>query len=176
MQSRLHAGGIDVLCRGHTEAHSLQVLLPESQVGFAARQAVEGIFQDFEAEINFDPDDLSGSRVLVTIDTASVDTRSKDRDAVIRSSPFFNVASHPTAHFEADRFEPQADGGYIAHGRLTLRGVTQAVALPFRLEIARDAAEPDLLRAEAAGDVAVSRMAASARANGRAPKSWPTRS
>jgi polyisoprenoid-binding protein YceI len=133
----------------------------ESRVGFIARQSgapVEALFGSFEAEIVFAPDALGESRVAITIDMASVDSRNRERDDVIRSTALFDVATWPTASFEAEHFEAKGDDLYEAHGRLTLKGVTRAVVLPFSLTIAPDSQAPESLRAQAAGELTVRRL------------------
>ena len=132
-----------------------------SRVGFVTSQGggrVEGQFDRFEAEIAFAPNDLESSRVAVTIDVASVNTESKDRDDTIRSAQLFDVATWPQARFEASRFETTGDNAFDAHGTLTLRDVTLEVTLPFTLEIAEHPDDPAVLKAHAMGELAVDRL------------------
>ncbi|MDJ0946543.1 MAG: YceI family protein [Kiloniellales bacterium] len=132
-----------------------------SRVGFIATQGgapVEGVFETFEAQIRFDPEALDRSRVAVTIDIASVNSESKDRDDTIRSASLFDVATWPSARFEAEGFAQNGDGGYEASGRLTMRDVTRDVVLPFTLEVAPDPDQPGQLRAVAKGELKVQRL------------------
>lgn len=132
-----------------------------SRVGFIATQGgapVEGVFETFEAEIRFDPEALDRSRVAVTIDIASVNSDSKDRDDTIRSASLFDVATWPRARFEAEGFKRNGASGYEAAGRLTMRDVTKDVVLPFTLEIAPDPDQPGQLRAVAKGELKVQRL------------------
>jgi polyisoprenoid-binding protein YceI len=76
----------------------------------------------------------------VTIDLASVATGDAQRDQSLPSADWFNVAEAPQAVFTATRFEKTAEGRYIAHGELQLRGVTRPVDLPFQLRIDGDTA------------------------------------
>ena len=82
------------------------------------------------------PDDLAGSRVAVTIETASVNSESKDRDDLIKAPDLFDIAQWPTARFEATEFVSNGGGAYDAKGTLTLRDQTRDVVLPFTLTIA----------------------------------------
>ena len=95
----------------------------------------EGIFTGFDGTITFDPDNLAGSRVAVTIPMKDVKTGSDERDKNIGGKDWFNVASFPESSYTADAFEKKSDGQYIAHGKLTLHGVTLPVDLPFMLTI-----------------------------------------
>jgi len=112
--------------------------VPErSEISFEATQmgaAFTGRFSEFQADIRFDPANLTdaSATVLVTID--SVDTRNEDRDAQIVGPDWFDSAAYPKARFETTAFRRNG-AHYVATARLTLRDVTREVELPFTLEI-----------------------------------------
>lgn len=112
--------------------------------------AFEGRFRRFEADIRFDPDDLAGSRAVVTIETGSLDTGNDQRDAAARGPEWFDVAAHPVARFEASAFRALGGGRYAAAGTLAIKGHARPVELPFDLAIAAG-------RARAAGTLTVRR-------------------
>jgi polyisoprenoid-binding protein YceI len=129
-----------------------------SAIRFTAYQEgapVEGSYEDFTAEVVFDPDDLAASRVRVEIATASVKTGHRDRDTTLRSSSFFAVESWPSATFVSDRLVHQGGDRYEAHGRLTIRDVTKDVVLPFELTIE---AHGGRKVANATGELTISRL------------------
>jgi cytochrome b561/polyisoprenoid-binding protein YceI len=103
-------------------------------------QAIQGHFDKWTGEILFSPEALDRSRVKVTIDLSSAKTGDAQRDASIAGEDWFDVAAHPAASFTADRFEAAGPDRYRARGKLTLRGVTKDVVLPFRLKIDGDTA------------------------------------
>ena len=141
-------------------AESAWTVEPESTVGFVATQAganVEGRFETFTAEINFDPQNLESNKVMVEIDIASVNSESKERDDAIRADGLFDVATWPIARFETTSFEKQ-NLWYLAHGKLTLRDVTQDVTLPFQLTITDDNGGGGQARAKATGELKVNRL------------------
>ncbi|MDO8323774.1 MAG: YceI family protein [Phenylobacterium sp.] len=114
-----------------------------SKLGFSTSwggQALEGRFDQWTADIAFSPEALDRSHVKVTINLASVATGDPQRDVALPGADFFNVAEHPRAVFTADRFEATGPNRYIAHGRLSLRGVSRPVRLPFTLKIDGDKA------------------------------------
>lgn len=133
----------------------------DSAVGFTATQQgrpVDGHFERFDADLDFDPDDLGSSRVDVVIDAASIATGHKDRDAALRSSSFFDVERWPEARFTSGEFVHQQGARYEAHGQLTMRDVTRDVVLPFELTIGAHPAAGDALQATAAGALTVKRL------------------
>ena len=136
-------------------------LEPGSRIGFTAFQQgspVKGRFETFTADISFDPEDLSNSRVAVEIEVASIATGHKDRDTTLRSSGFFDVAQWPTARFTSEELVHEGGETYAAHGELTIRDVTREVVLPFELTIGADPDAADRLLASAKGELSISRL------------------
>jgi polyisoprenoid-binding protein YceI len=132
-----------------------------SAIGFTATQQgspVDGRFERFSATIAVAPDDLAASRVAVVIDTASIATGHKDRDALLRSASFFEVERWPEARFTSGAFAHTDGDRYHAQGVLTMRDVTRDVVLPFELTIGPDPAAADRLQAEASGALTIKRL------------------
>ena len=116
---------------------------PASTLSFTTTwggQDIQGRFDHWTADVLFSPDALDRSKVSVSIDLAKVATGDAQRDQSIPGSDWFDAATHPKATYVADRFEKTGEGRYVAHGKLTLRGVTKPVDLPFRLKIDGDKA------------------------------------
>jgi cytochrome b561/polyisoprenoid-binding protein YceI len=101
---------------------------------------VNGRFRTWTADVLFSPDALDKSRVVVSIDMASVDTGDAQRDAALPAADWFDTANHPKATFTATRFEKTGADRFVARGKLRLRGVEKPVSLPFRLQIDGDRA------------------------------------
>lgn len=119
------------------------VVEPGSTLGFATAWSgtpIEGRFERWRADIAFSPDALDRSKVVVTIDPASVNTGDKQRDATLPSADWFDAAGHPTAVFTAAKFQKTAADRYVAHGTLALKGVSKPQDLGFRLKITGDQA------------------------------------
>ena len=113
----------------------------EGALTFTVKQMgadVQGSLPDWRADITFDETPTNGrhGQVTVTIDTSTLALGSVTDQA--RGPEFFDTASHKTAVFQADILP--AATGYLAQGTLTLRGQSQAVALPFTLTITGDTA------------------------------------
>src|SRR5919106_293496 len=103
-----------------------------SAIRFTAFQRgapVEGRFERFTADIVFDPDDLQGSRIDVEIDTASVATGHKDRDATVRGPDLFDVERWPSARFASHQLTHLGGDAYEAQGQLTVQDVQKDVVL-----------------------------------------------
>ncbi len=108
--------------------------LPESTLGFSASfqgETFNGKFTRFTPQIRFDPAKLATSRFDVRIELASANTRNDERDQMLRSSDFFDIAAQPEARFIATRFRALGGNRYAADGALTLHGVSKPVVLSF---------------------------------------------
>ncbi|MBA2725717.1 MAG: YceI family protein [Actinobacteria bacterium] len=103
-----------------------------SRIGFVARHAmvskVRGTFNEFEGGGYFDLDEPSKSSLKLTIKAASIDTRSPERDAHLRSNDFFDMDSYPEIKFVSTSVEHFDGDSYRITGDLTIKGVTKSVA------------------------------------------------
>lgn len=128
-----------------------------SSVSFTATQQgsrFTGRFGEFDAEISFDPADPASGRIVGTVQTDSVNTRDHDRDAALLDRDWFDTANHPQARFESERIEKNGDGGYRAHGQLTLKGKTKPAVMDFTFAVAESSSET----AHFAGTMSVNRF------------------
>ncbi|MCA0290631.1 MAG: YceI family protein [Actinobacteria bacterium] len=109
-----------------------------TEVGFVARHLmvtkVRGTFADVEGTVEVAPD-VTKSTVDVTVQMASVDTRSADRDTHLKSADFFDVENYPTMRFVSTSF----DGEQLT-GDLTIKDVTKPVT--FEVEFNGEQADP----------------------------------
>jgi polyisoprenoid-binding protein YceI len=104
-------------------------------------EEIRGRFDRWTADIVFSGDALDRSKVRVSIDTGSASTGDPQRDGSLPTGDWFDTAAHPKAVFTATRFTKTGEGRFTAHGKLTLRGVSKPLDLPFRLKITGDRAE-----------------------------------
>ena len=90
-----------------------------------------GNFPGFDTRLSFDPANLAGARLEVSIPLAGARSGNPDRDSTLQGADFFNVAKFATAHYRADKFRALGGNQYAADGTLELRGVTKPVTLTF---------------------------------------------
>lgn len=94
---------------------------------------VNGEFKDYEATVNFDPENLEESMIDVKIMVNSIDTENERRDGHLKTADFFNAEKWPYITFKSDNIEKTGDNQFVANGKLTIKDVTKDVALPFTL-------------------------------------------
>ena len=117
--------------------HAQSQLLFDSQ---AEGAAFEGHFDDWDADIRFDPKALGQSKVSVTVATGSAVTGDSSRDQTAHGADWFASVMFPKATFTTRTIKDLGGGKYEADGDLAIKGVTQPLALPFTLTIAGDTA------------------------------------
>ena len=114
-------------------AATWQIDPAHSSAGFTVRHMmvsnVSGAFSKLSGTVDFDPQNLSQTRIETVIEAASLDTRNAKRDEHLRSADFFDVANHPTITFRSRRIEAAGEGKLRVVGDLTIRGVTKEVVL-----------------------------------------------
>lgn len=102
-----------------------------SRIGFSARHAmvtkVRGAFNDYTGSAK-----VENGKVAITVDinTASVDTRSSDRDGHLQSPDFFDVANFPKITFASTSVR-DGGAGLIVEGNLTIKDVTKQISIEF---------------------------------------------
>ena len=94
-------------------------------LGFSKTQ---GAFREFDATIDFDPDNIEASSVSVTINPASVDTFFGKRDDHIRGGDFLNVGSFPEITFVSTAISRTGDNTATVTGDVTILGTTNSVS------------------------------------------------
>jgi polyisoprenoid-binding protein YceI len=104
-----------------------------SEAGFAVKHlmisTVKGRFGAISGTIVLDEANPAASTVQAEIDATSIDTRSEQRDAHLRSPDFFAVEAYPTLTFRSTKVDAQSKGEFRVTGDLTIRDVTKQVVL-----------------------------------------------
>ncbi len=92
---------------------------------------VRGQLGPVSGTVVIDEQDVSRSRIDVSVDVRGIDSRDAKRDEHLRSADFFDVENHPTVTFRSTRVEaPRGLAGDLrVTGELTIRGVSRPVTL-----------------------------------------------
>lgn len=90
-----------------------------------------GRFNDIQGTVWVDEKQPANSKVEVTIQTASVDTKAEKRDEHLRSPDFFNAKQFPTLSFKSTQVAAAGKNQYKVSGNLSLHGVTRPVSFVF---------------------------------------------
>jgi polyisoprenoid-binding protein YceI len=88
---------------------------------------VRGEFTKTTGTIQLDEKDVTKSKVEVTVDTTTLDTRNEGRDKDVKGDGYLDVAKFPTMTFKSKSITSAGDGKLRIAGDLTLHGVTKEV-------------------------------------------------
>jgi cytochrome b561/polyisoprenoid-binding protein YceI len=99
-----------------------------------------GSFGNWDAAIQFDPENLDAAEARVTVSTGSAEASQKLYTDSLKSPEWFNVAAFPSASVEILDIQEETDGYYTSTARLTLKELTVDAAFPFALDIDGDTA------------------------------------
>lgn len=107
-----------------------------SNVTFSIRHfftPVVGKFTSYTVDLNFNPDDLTNSNVVVEMDVNSVNTNHERRDGHLKTSDFFDAEKYPTMTFTSNSITQTGENQFLMRGDLTIRDVTKQIEIPFTL-------------------------------------------
>ena len=109
-----------------------------SRIGFVARHAmvtkVRGSFDEFAGTAVLDGANPANSRVEVTIEAASIDTRNAQRDEHLRGNDFLAMQEYPKITFASTGVRQAGESTFEVTGDLTIKGVTNEITIPFEFE------------------------------------------
>ncbi len=88
-----------------------------------------GRFNKFDGSFSYDESNIAASKIVINIDTTSVDTNHAKRDKHIRTGDFLDTSKFSTAKFVSTKVEEKGNGNLAITGDLTLHGVTKSLVL-----------------------------------------------
>ncbi len=118
---------------------------PHTQVSFSVKHfftPVDGTFDDFEIDLDYDADHPARSTVTARIKVASINTGNERRDNHLRSDDWFSADEYPYITFESHSIRKAGKDRLIADGTLTIKGQSQPVKLEIGLLGTRQIPEP----------------------------------
>jgi polyisoprenoid-binding protein YceI len=105
-----------------------------SSINFKIRHfftPVAGSYGDWDGVLRFDPANLKGSSINVSINAVSVNTANERRDAHLRTADFFETEKYPTLRFVSTDIQKTGENAYVAVGTLTIKETSKQIRLPF---------------------------------------------
>ena len=118
------------------DAMSWSIDKSHSSINFEVRHffaKVPGAFEQYDANVNFSPDNLEESSIDVVIQVPSINTKNERRDGHLQSADFFNAAEYPVIKFESDDIKSVGENKFVAYGTLTIKDISKDFELPFTL-------------------------------------------
>lgn len=121
-----------------TAAHAQQALVPaQSHIQFTSTQMgvpVQGKFQQFEANIQFNPSEVAKSTIAMKINTASATLGDAATDKNLKDEDWFNVRKFAQATFQSESVKSLGGQKYQVDGTLSMKGKNKKISVPVQLE------------------------------------------
>jgi polyisoprenoid-binding protein YceI len=117
-----------------TIAQNTEWTVTSSAITFKIKNAgftVDGDFKGLEAKINFDASKSFSNAIEATIDAKNINTGNNSRDNHLRKEEYFSVEKFPKIKLSGSTFTKQADGSFKGYFKLTLKGITKDMVIPF---------------------------------------------
>lgn len=94
---------------------------------------VDGKFNKFNAQIDFDAAKPQAAKAIVDIDVASFDLGDAEFNKEVAKKEWFNAAQFPKASFVSSSLKPVGANKYDVAGKLTIKGKTADVVFPLNV-------------------------------------------
>lgn len=115
-------------------AQNQEWIVNSSTVKFKIKNAgfnVDGSFNGLTAKIIFDASKGFGNSIEANIESKSVSTGNGTRDGHLKKTDYFDVSTFPIINMKATLFGKETDGNFRGHFKLTIKGKTKDVLVPF---------------------------------------------
>jgi len=90
---------------------------------------VSGTFDIYTGSVKASEDDFSDMEFSFEAEVGSINTRNSQRDAHLKSSDFFDAATHPTLSFKSTSVQKKSRNLYEVTGEFNIRGTKQVRSL-----------------------------------------------
>ncbi|KAB7615341.1 YceI family protein [Amylibacter sp. SFDW26] len=92
---------------------------------------IDGFFEDFDASITFDPDDLAQSMIDIIIHTSTLRLENTQHQSMALSKEWLDTLGFPTAHFKSTSIGKTDNGAFIATGFVTIKKMRHPIEIQF---------------------------------------------
>ena len=122
--------GLLAIARADVETYTIDPV--HSSTGFTLRHMLSKFTSSFTkttGTLTLDRDNLEKSRVVATVEVASVSTANENRDKHILSPDFLDAVKFPAATFKSKSWKKTGENTFDITGDLTIKDVTKEVVL-----------------------------------------------
>ncbi|MDB5131268.1 MAG: hypothetical protein JWR02_1017 [Mucilaginibacter sp.] len=90
-----------------------------------------GTISGLQADIRFNPANLSSSSIEASVDANTINTDNPDRDDHLKSDAFFDTAHYPKITMKSVSLKHRSGNNYTGQFNLTIKGRVKTVEIPF---------------------------------------------
>jgi polyisoprenoid-binding protein YceI len=109
-------------------------LVVSSSVKFKIKNAgftVDGSFSGLNAQIIFDVNKGFGNAIEASLESKSINTGNSARDGHLKKIEYFDVNNFPEIKMKSTLFSKETDRSFKGYFKLTIKGKTKDVIVPF---------------------------------------------
>ena len=125
-------------------------LSPSSKISFDIRSAgmsiVNGQFQKYQSQMNFDPVQPNQGSAKFVMDVNSLKLSKNSLKDMVFGDSFFHAIKYKTVTFQSNQIRALGNNKYKFDGQLTMRGVTRPVS--FDTTLTPNASNPNVLNVQ----------------------------
>lgn len=96
-------------------------------------EEVVGTLSGLKATFQFDENNLNNSKIVASVDVASIKSGDVKRDAHLKTADFFDVKKFPVMIFTSSSFKKNDDKFWVM-GDLKIKETVKPIEIPFQLE------------------------------------------
>lgn len=111
----------------HWKVSSSSVTFKIKNAGFT----VNGSFGGLIADIQFDAENYASGSIEASVDVNSLNTGIELRNSDLKREKYFNASKYPRISIKSISFSKQKDGTFDGFFKLTMKGVTKKIDIPF---------------------------------------------
>ena len=90
-----------------------------------------GSIGGLQADVQFNPADLSAAKIEAVVDVATINTDNSSRDEHLKSEDYFDIAKYPKITLKSVSFKHKSGSNYSGEFNLTIKGKTKLIEIPF---------------------------------------------
>ncbi len=136
MLKKVFIGIISVLCSVNIGLSQTILKVISSNISFKIKNAgltVKGTLSDLESEIKFSPELYKSSSIKANVSVNSIQTGIVAKDNHLKKEEYFDALKFPKISIISSFFGK--DGAkYIGYFKLTIKGITKDITIPFIFE------------------------------------------
>lgn len=92
---------------------------------------VSGTFSGLQANIRFNPNDLTACSIEASVPSSTVNTDNNSRDKHLKSEDYFDVVKYPKIRLKSVSFKHSTANNYTGSFNITIKEITKLIDIPF---------------------------------------------
>jgi polyisoprenoid-binding protein YceI len=96
-------------------------------LGISSTGTIDGL----QADVRFNPANLSSSLIESSVDVNTINTTNADRDDHLKSDAFFDAAHYPKITMKSVSLKHRSGNNYTGEFDLTIKGKVKTIEIPF---------------------------------------------